>query len=300
MKTKSIYKIFVLVFCTLLFFTCNGCGLSGAKGGDIHSADMSESGNEKNASKGTTKTDIPPKSSSFSTVSTTTKDEQSLKTTNTTTKSSAATNQTSSSTMNISEIAIRIIDKSDVPISNLRVSMRRLTGDKYNYTPDLAFTDASGTVYGRAEIKTYEITVEDVEGDVVFNKATSILEVKKGEQEYVVSWPYESPVHRKQRMKDTAVFRLKVGESPLSNAHIELYVGHFETSERWTTTRPEVIDLGYSDENGEIIWGDPLPGKYTLYTYITEKGEEQKVSQQITITSIPYADSIIFKAKISS
>lgn len=296
MERKCIYKIFVLMLCALLFFTCSGCGLISVKEGDIHPADMPESGDKESAVKGTIKTDIPPKSSSTDSVSTT-KDGQSAKTTNTTSRSSAATNKTNSSTANISEIAIRVIDKNDVPISNLRVSIRHLTGDKYNYTPDLAFTDAGGTVYGRADVKTYELTIEDVEGDVVFNKITSILEVEKGRQEYVVSWPHESPTNRKQRMKDTAVFRIKVGEAPLSNAHIELYVGHFETYERWTTTRPEVIDLGYSNENGEIIWGDPSPGKYTLYTYVTEEGEERKVSKQITITSIPYADSIFLKRK---
>lgn len=260
MKRKCIHKTFVLTICALLVFACSGCALP----------------------------------SGFSSVSVTTKEEQLTKETSTTVKSSARTGKAEPSAMNISEIAIRVVDKSNVPIANLRVSMRHLTGDKYNYTPDLAFTDADGTAYGRADAKTYELTVEDVEGDVVFNKITAVLEVEKGKGEYVVSWPYESPAHRKRRMRDTAVFRIKVGETPLSNAHIDLYVGHFETNERWTTARPEVIDLGYSDEKGEVIWGNPLPGKYTLYTYITDKGEERKVSRQITITGIPYANSIIF------
>lgn len=260
MKRKCIQETFVMILCALFFCACSGCALP----------------------------------SDFSSVSVTTKEEQLTKTTSTTVKSSARTGKAEPSAMNTSEIAIRVVDKSNVPIANLRVSMRHLTGDKYNYTPDLAFTDADGTAYGRAVAKTYELTVEDVEGDVVFNKITAVLEVEKGKGEYVVSWPYEFPAHRKRRMQDTAVFRIKVGETPLSNAHIELYVGHFETNERWTTARPEVIDLGYSNEKGEVIWGNPLPGKYTLYTYITEKGEEQKVSQQITITSIPYANAIIF------
>ena len=146
MKRKCIQETFVMILCALFFCACSGCALP----------------------------------SDFSSVSVTTKEEQLTKTTSTTVKSSARTGKAEPSAMNTSEIAIRVVDKSTVPIANLRVSMRHLTGDKYNYTPDLAFTDADGTAYGRAVAKTYELTVEDVEGDVVFNKITAVLEVEKG------------------------------------------------------------------------------------------------------------------------
>lgn len=60
-------------------------------------------------------------------------------------------------------------------------------------------------------------------------------------------------------------------------------MGFYETYDRWTTSYPEIIELGYSDDDGKLIWESPKEGKYTIFTYLKEGGDEKKVSKKVTI-----------------
>lgn len=83
-----------------------------------------------------------------------------------------------------------------------------------------------------------------------------------------------------KKEKQGITFEFKTNNKVVTNAYIELYVGFYETYDRWTTSYPEIIELGYSDDDGKLIWESPKEGKYTIFTYLKEGGDEKKFQKR--------------------
>lgn len=213
---------------------------------------------------------------------------------NKTTKTTLPTTGNKTSSEHVTDFKIRIVDKNNKSVSNLKVDIINITGSKYNYIPDLAYTNNEGVTSGQGDYKKYNVIVRDMSDGTIYNTFSSSFEIKKDNQTYTFVWPYITPEQRKKRHNNCIYFEFKNGDKILKNLHIELYVGHYETNERWNSSYPEKIDLGYTDENGKLVWDSPKPGKYTIFAYIMKGDVEKKVSKKITVDNIPYTYSVSF------
>lgn len=302
---RILYLKFVGILFILAFLFC-GCKSTDSSIENIAS-------NEQTISTTSIKSIPKSCSSNHQTTTTISPNEQTISTTSikSTSKSSSSSHQSTTTasstafapttlqpqgdTMNASNIKIIVKDSNGHPVPNLQVKIKHLLGNGYYYSPELYFTDLNGCAYGNAIPMKYQVIIEDVGGDIVYNRFTADFEVMDGEHEYTFIWPFETPTERKKRLQNSIVFRLEADGKALKNAKIDLYVGHYETNERWTTSYPDVIQLGYSDANGYMVWDTPELGEYTIFTYIQKGEEEIKVSKQISVDSIPYKYSIDFE-----
>lgn len=134
----------------------------------------------------------------------------SAKTTKITKTTITSTKSKESETDNLmSNVKFIVVDNKGNPVSNLRISLKHLTGDKYYYSPELSYTNSKGILYTSIGMKKYEITIEDKDENKVSNTYKSTFTVNESSQTFRFVWPYESPEERKKEKSKALLLNLK-------------------------------------------------------------------------------------------
>ena len=206
------------------------------------------------------------------------------------------------------EPSIVVTDLQSAPVCDLCVRFERMVpiieGNPYVIT--FPWTDKNGCSAGRVYEGTYCVTLSDKEGATVFETMTTELTIRPEQSVYTITWEKESPAVRREKAKDQSViFSLSVDGAPLQDAFVAMYEGHAQ-EDHYYEYEPggmphmvcyEQTELGYTDQNGQLIWTCPKSGDYTIYSYIPSEGGQTKVTQKITVGQTPGTMALALESK---
>lgn len=199
---------------------------------------------------------------------------------------SSTMKRTSNSVISDNVIKIKMVDKNGDPVSNLKIDINHISGDPYNYAPNFPLTDSNGFSSNIAAPKKYNLSVKDVEGNIIYNSINYEFEVKKNVFMYSFVWPYQTPLDRKKSNYENLFnFELKYNSNPIVGKFVRLYSGYIDINGKWPANNaPEIYDIGYSNESGVVSCSDIKPGNYTIVVYLDDVGESKKVFKYFSIT----------------
>ncbi len=193
---KSNKRIFIVYILSLfILLACFGCSLSKE---NIDSKKNVSNDNEENITETISKEEL--------TSSTTKYVEKN------TSKITLPTTGNKTSSEHVTDFKIHIVDKNNKPVSNLKVDRVNITGSKYNYIPDLTYTNNEGITFGQGDYKKYKVTVRDMTNGTIYNTFSSNFEIKKDNQTYTFVWPYITPEQRKKQQDNCIHFEFKNGD----------------------------------------------------------------------------------------
>ena len=173
-----------------------------------------------------------------------------------------------------------------MPVQNLKVDLSPVDDIRFDYSPHFSPSDISGRSKGMAVPGHYTVIAQDTDETTVYNEMTFDLNVSAGQTEYHFVWEHITPQERTASNGNSIRFVITDNGESLTNASIVLYAGYHEVHDFWTEDSPETVELGRTDANGVVYWSVPIPGEYTLYTYILRDGQKTKVAKQFVIDDI--------------